>query len=114
MNSSKLSICSFNVQGFDNSWNYVQYLLKTVDIMFIQEHWLLSSNLSHINDLNNDFVGYSKSSMDLKCSNGLFVGRHFGGVAVLWNKSLGNCRFVVTIMMVELFALRCVQPNVNF
>ena len=90
MNSSKLSIFSFYVQGFDNSLNYVQYLLKTVDIMFIQELWLLSCNLSHIYDLNNDFVVYSKSSMDLKCSNGLLVGRPYGGVAVLWSKRLGN------------------------
>ena len=69
----------------------VKSLCDTHDIILLQEHWLLTSNLHKINQINSNFQCYSLSAMDNKVASGILVGRPFGGVAILWNKKLSNC-----------------------
>lgn len=88
--SGVVSFCSFNLHGFDNSKAYLNVLLKTHDVTFVQEHWLTNDNLLKLYNLNYEFVAYGKSAMDEKCSSGILKGRPFGGVAVMWNKKLDN------------------------
>jgi len=89
--SESLSVARFNMHGFNNSWLYLQDLCKVFDLIFIQEHWLSTSQLHYFNDIDGDFVAYAESGMnDLHC---LVQGRHYGGVAVLIRKSLRNSYF---------------------
>ena len=89
--SYDLNIATLNLNGFKNSCSYLQELLLSHDIIFVQKHWLLSCELHLLQDINNDFVVFAKSSMDDKIAHGLLVGRPFGGVAVLVRKQLSHC-----------------------
>ena len=88
---SNIKICSYNMHGFNNGVSIEKSLCKTHDIILLQEHWLLTSNLYKIDQIDNNFQCYSISAMDHKVSSGILVGRPFGGVAILWNKKLSNC-----------------------
>jgi hypothetical protein len=75
-----IRIASFNLHGFKNSWSYLRDLLLHHDVVFVQEHWLLSCELHLFQSINNDFVAFAKSSMDDKIADGILYGRPFGGL----------------------------------
>jgi len=90
-NKTFVSIASFNMHGFNNSWLYLQELMQNYQIIFVQERWLSSSKLSYLNEVSSDYVAYAVSGMNEACSTGLLRGRPFGGVAVLCHFTISNC-----------------------
>jgi exonuclease III len=88
--SSGLRIATFNMHGFNNSWHYLQHLSKSCDIIFIQEHWLANSKLHYLDSINDEFIMHAKSGMDAASDDRILTGRPYGGVAVMWRKSLCN------------------------
>ena len=88
--SKSIKVCSYNMHGFKNGVSTVQDLCLNYDIILLQEHWLLKANLNKIGDINVNFQAFCLSSMNAKAAAGILVGRPFGGVAVLWRKSLSN------------------------
>ena len=76
---ANLRIGSFNMHGFDASVNYIKQLLVNLDILFIQEHWLMSDSLYKFECINSDFMFSGVSAMDNKCKEGILIGRPFGG-----------------------------------
>jgi hypothetical protein len=89
-NLNEFSIATLNLHGFRNSWSYVQELTSKYDIIFVQEHWLLSCELNYLQSINDNFTVYAKSAMDDKISSGILHGRPFGGVAALVHKRLNG------------------------
>jgi len=89
-NKSTVSVASFNMHGFNNSWLYLQELTQNFQIIFVQEHWLSCSQLSYLNHVSSDFVVHSSSGMNEVCSAGLLRGRPFGGVAALIHSNISN------------------------
>jgi len=89
--NKSIRICSYNMHGFNNGISTVQDLCLSYDIILLQEHWLLKANLNKIVDINSNFQAFSLSSMNDKAATGILVGRPFGGVAVLWRKTLSGC-----------------------
>ena len=85
-----LKMCSFNVHGYNNGLSMIENLCDTHDIIFIQEHWLQESELYKINNINTDFNCFSISSMSKKLSSGILTGRPFGGVSIMFKKSLSS------------------------
>ena len=81
---SNLSIVSYNSQGSGpDRIAYMNKLLKSNDIIFVQEHWLFNSTLNKLeNGLTNAHV-YGISGMT---DTELLTGRPFGGVAIIWRK----------------------------
>jgi len=66
----------------------VRLLCEQHDVLFLQEHWLREDELSKLNTLHPDFNGYGISAM--KTDSSILRGRPYGGVCVLWRKSLSN------------------------
>ena len=58
-----LRICSFNLHGLSNSSVYLHDLCCNNDIIFIQEHWLLRSELSKMEDVLCDFKFFGCSAI---------------------------------------------------
>lgn len=101
-----LSLCTYNMHGFNNGASFLKQLCSNNDLIFVQEHWLQNSQLHMFNTIDDQFKFYGNSSMENRLSKGLLKGRPFGGVGVLWRKDLNaivstyNCdtegRVVVT------------------
>ena len=91
---SQLRIISYNCRGWHGSSPYVSDLLSSCDILLIQEHWLFRENFDVLN-ISDQFIFTAVSGMD---SSNLFVGRPFGGCAIMYHKSLlGSSPFLPTL-----------------
>ena len=58
-------------------------------IVFLQETWLTHDELYLLKSLHPDFYADGVSAMDTSC--GMIQGRPFGGIAIVWRKSIGSC-----------------------
>lgn len=85
-----INICAFNMHGFSNSSSYLKELCKTNDLIFVEEHWLLSQHLTKFNNISDNFLFYGVSAMDTACTQGILRGRPFGGVGVLVRKTYSS------------------------
>ena len=74
-----LNCCSFNCRG----WHNGKLTLKnySLDICFIQEHWLFDDSLNLVREIDQDFISVCVGGMncDFICR-----GRPFGGCSILY------------------------------
>ncbi len=102
---SKLRIASYNMKGHARDRiDYMNTLLQSNDILFVQEHWYLSSQLSNLEaSLSNvNVIGISGIN-----ESELLTGRPYGGCAIVYDKRL---KCIVT--PVELNSKRCMAAIV--
>ena len=62
-NPKSLKICSYNMHGFKNGVSTVQDLCLNYDVILLQEHFLLKTNLNKFVDININFQAFSLSSI---------------------------------------------------
>ena len=86
ININKLRVCSYNCKNIQTSIGIVQDLCSHHDVILLQEHWLCKDDLSSLAIIHTDFAGHGISAME---NDKLLTGRPYGGVAILWRKSLG-------------------------
>ena len=84
----ELRIGTFNVQNVKSNSLYLQKLLKEVDILCIQEHWLYCNEKQQLSKIDPNFVCAAKSVDDNDSDLHRIIGRGYGGVAILWRKSI--------------------------
>lgn len=77
---------SFNCKNVKRSSESIKDLCKSCDIIALQETWLLPEEISYLGNIDIDFGSTGTSAIDT--SAGILVGRPFGGVAILWRKSV--------------------------
>lgn len=77
---------SFNCKSLKRSVECIKNWCKYVDIIALQETWLLPHEISILGHLDLGFSYVGKSAVDT--SLGILRGRPYGGVALLWRKSL--------------------------
>ena len=81
-----IQISTYNCQSSKRNVGGISKLCENSDVVFLQEHWLFPSDLPSLNNIHPDFISFGVSAMDP--STMLMSGRPYGGVAVLWRKSL--------------------------
>ena len=85
-----ISIASHNLHSFKQSVAYHKACLKRHGgIWFGQELWLSEKQLSSLQELETQFV--ARSGMEQSVSDGILVGRPFGGVSIAWSPDLDHC-----------------------
>jgi hypothetical protein len=75
------------MHGFSNGASFLKELCLGNDVIFVQEHWLLTAHLTKLNDISSDFIFYGVSAMGDACAQGIVRGRPYGGVGVLVRKT---------------------------
>ena len=58
-----IRVVTFNLHGFKSSWDYLRKLTCSYDVIFVQELWLLPSELYLLQSVSDDFVVFAKSSI---------------------------------------------------
>ena len=69
----------------------MRQLCDANDIIVLQETWLTFEELPMLKSVHVDFYGDVVTAMVMDTSSGLLLGRPFGGIAILWRKSIGDC-----------------------
>ena len=83
-----LHIASYNCGGLRQSTKQFIYDILDkgdIDILLIQETWLTDMNLHTLSALHDDYFSFGISSVP---SDVILTGRPYGGLALLWRKSL--------------------------
>ena len=83
-----LKLVSYNSTGLGGAkMEFISDMLQeeNVDILLLQETWLLSSNITKLAEINDKFSFVGTSGMD---ESQLLQGRPYGGLAIMWNKKL--------------------------
>lgn len=99
-----IKMYSFNCRSVKRSWECVKNLCQTGDVIALQETWLLPHDLALLATVDPDFSFTCKSAVDT--SAGVLRGRPYGGVAILWRKSVLPCVTVLTCNSVRLCAIK--------
>ena len=87
MANNCIDIVTFNCRGFkERNYNYIWKLYEKCDFLLLQETWLYNCQVKNIVDVLPGSVCHAISSMD-DSDNGR-IGRPYGGVAIVWNRSL--------------------------
>ena len=81
-----LRVTSCNCRNLKSSIDNVRQLCDAHDIIFLQETWLTNDELSLLKCLRADFYADGVSAMDT--TSGIHIGRPFGGIGILWRKSI--------------------------
>lgn len=82
---SGITLTSYNMKGHgQDRIAYIKSLLNVSDIVIVQEHWYLNSQLQDFQNNFDDAKIILKSGMD---DDVLLVGRPFGGCAILYKES---------------------------
>ena len=90
---TNLRFVSFNCCGANNKLPIIADICNNADIIFLQETWLMPSELNVLDSVSPDFYSYSLSSVD---PSQLLIGRPYGGVSILWRKNLSHlCKVVL-------------------
>ena len=82
-----MRILSYNSTGLSQSkMDYIGEMIISlkIDIVLLQETWLLNGNLDRLANVHDDYLSYGISSVTNK---DLLLGRPYGGFGVLWHKS---------------------------
>jgi exonuclease III len=89
----KLIISSFNCKNVKSSGCEILKLCKNCDIVLLQETWLFDYDLPYLASISEDF--YAKGISSIDSSSGIHTGRPYGGLAILWRKSIaGKCKLI--------------------
>ena len=83
-----LNIASYNLHGLNQGKPLLENMCDRFDIIAVQEHWLSSCDLDKLIYFHSDFQGYAWSAMTDKLESTILVGRPYGGLGLLVNKSL--------------------------
>ena len=87
-NINYCNIASYNLRGLNQGQPFLEQLMKTHNLILIQEHWLPPDDFFKLSKLNDDFLCLTSSAMGQKVSQNILVGRPFGGVGILYNHHL--------------------------
>ena len=83
----KLYISSFNCKGVKSSLEFVSTeLCNKYDIIALQELWILPNETELCNTIHPYFESFSTSSVEVE--SGILSGRPYGGMGLLWRKTL--------------------------
>ena len=86
---SKTNIITFNCSGIKSSREYIcNFLSKNMDIIALQETWLMPHEISLPDSLSEDFEAFSISSVNV--DEKILRGRPYGGLTFLWHKKLSQ------------------------
>ena len=86
-----LTCVTLNCEGIKSKLGYLKQLCDNVDVICLQETWLMEHEIDTLNNIHPDFNAFSISGVD--SSAGILVGRPYGGVSILWKNKL-PCRIL--------------------
>jgi exonuclease III len=82
----KYTLCSFNCKNVKRSIQCIRDLCRRSDIVAIQESWLMPDDVTFLNTIDDNFCSTGTSAVDT--TTGMLRGRPYGGVGLLWRRSI--------------------------
>ncbi|CAK1584651.1 unnamed protein product [Parnassius mnemosyne] len=84
--SLNCKLVSFNCRSIKRSVDDVRFLCQSASVIALQETWLFGHDIQFLSGIDKRFGSTGTSAMDSAA--GMVSGRPYGGVGLLWNKSV--------------------------
>jgi len=111
INRNSLRVATYNLHGYNQGSSLLKDLCNNnYDIIAVEEHWLSATDLHKIINFHCDFQGFAWSAMTDKLQKDIIIGRPFGGLGLLVNRSL---QLVVTVNNIHALC-RCASLMLTF
>ena len=104
------TICTWNSRGLNSSIPYLRELIKSYDIILINEHWLHECRHNFVEQISAS-VNYIIRSSKYSSSESYGFKRGQGGVMILWDKTISGITPINEIVHDRICAIRV--QNVN-
>ena len=106
-------IGSYNCSGSNRSSAFLHDFIDStkMQILCLQETWLLDSNIEKLGTLSDQYQYTGKSGID--AGETILPGRPPGGVAVLWRKALGHRVHIINVNNRRICAIRFEINNMH-
>jgi hypothetical protein len=98
-----LPVSTFNCRSVKSSVHEIKSLCDNVDILMLQEHWLLPNELNFLNSIHSDFLATAYCAVDL--SQGILVGRPYGGTVAFFIGRVWLLELSLSKPMIHVFVL---------
>ena len=105
-----LRIVTYNCQWFNCNIEFINQLLETCDVVYLQETLLNDILQFQLYNLNDDFIPTHVSAVR---NSNMFVGRPHGGLDILWRKTLYIQFFLVEINNYRILGLKLECLNIS-
>lgn len=102
--SLRVKIVTFNCKSAKRSTQCIRELCDKYDIIALQEHWLMPFDIPFLGTIHPDFEYTGKSAVDT--ASGILQGRPYGGVGILWRKSLFPSVSIIPCNSVRITAIK--------
>ena len=104
--SHRLSICTFNVENIRTNHIYINDLLKTSQLLFLQEHWLYAYQKGYIDSQFPEYNNTTKCCDEYNQQPMAYRHRGHGGVLALWHKDIDQYLEVLDCHSERVLAIR--------
>ena len=86
----RLVAVSYNLHGLNQGLPGITEMINMLapDVIMVQEHWLVPSNLTRLNEISIEYGFFGSSAMNSCLGAGPLYGRPYGGTAILYKKEL--------------------------
>lgn len=99
-----ITFVTYNCKNIKRSVEDIRHPCSYADVIALQETWLLPDDLPYLAVIHKDFEGTGTSAVDT--SAGILRGRPYGGVALLWRKTVFSCVSVIPCVNSRIAAIR--------
>ena len=86
----KLGIVSYNCKNIITSKHAISEIARDIDVIFIQEHWLLNYQLHILDEISESLLGRGKAVDDNDPISPVQKPCGYGGVGILWSKRIDH------------------------
>ena len=90
VHNNSIKIGTFNCKNIVTAGKAIEDIMKEVDILLVQEHWLFNFQLHMFNEISSSIKGVGKAVDDMNPISPVQKPRGYGGVGVIWKKSLDS------------------------
>lgn len=97
------TMTTFNCKNVKTAVSGIKKLCSYADIIALQETWLLAHDLEYLAEIDENFGSTGTTAVD---PGTLLKGRPFGGVALMWRKSVFPCVSVIQCANPRIAAIR--------
>ena len=129
MLAANLDFVTYNSTGFaQDKRTFLESLLVSADVLFVQEHWLTKGNLGELDKVGLNHLNTGESGMPTGILRGR--GRPYGGVAIYYSNEIahnvepldppatkdivhvkmGNCHIINVYLPGDNYRQSCIDP----
>ena len=109
--SQTLTVVSFNCKNTNTPKHIIDRLVRSTNVILLQEHWLFDSQLTTLMEINEGYVGTGKAVDSTDQIMPVHMPRGYGDIGIFWKKDKDHlATFVLGGNHIQGITIRAEKP----